>query len=358
MNILNKVAISRQQTLPDTGPQHGVGATLTRLFGLAMIRLPTLLRPTMPSLRLLFVLALMLTSCASLDEPAGRSFSFTYGATITDLAPGAVARIWLPVAQNGAHQQIEIETVDVPGDSRFTTEERYGNRLLYTEARADSSGRIPLKVVYSVHRSEVKPQSGAQLSPGQRQLFLQSNAMVPVGAAAVTQLVKAAPEAVAPRQLYDLVDEQVTYNKPAGGDWGRGDALWVCDSGHGNCTDFHSLFIALCRGNKIPARFEMGFPLPRDSNAGSIGGYHCWAWFEADGRWSACDISEADKHPELKEYYFGHLTPDRLAFTVGRDLTLDPPQAAAPLNYLIYPYVEVAGVAHTQLEKQFSFTAD
>lgn len=309
----------------------------------------------MSLLRLLFVLALALPSCRSTDLANSRAFTFTYGATITDLAPGALARIWLPLAQSGRHQQVEIVEVDVPGESRHTTESRYGNRLLFTEAHADENGRIAVKVVYSVRRDEVLPHSGTELSDEQRELFLLSNAMVPVGAEAVNQLVDTRDDDVSPRALYDLVDDQVSYDKPAGGDWGRGDALWVCDSGHGNCTDFHSLFIALCRSSDIPARFEMGFPLPADKSTGTLGGYHCWAWFETDGRWSACDISEADKHPELKEYYFGHLTPDRLAFTTGRDLTLEPPQAGPPLNYLIYPYVEVAGQVHGAFEKQFSF---
>jgi len=309
----------------------------------------------MSLLRLLFVLALALPSCSSTELANSREFTFTYGATITDLAPGALARIWLPLAQSGRYQQITIDGVDVPGEPRYTTESRYGNRLLFTEARADERGRIALKVMYSVRRDEVLPHSGSELNDEQRELFLLSNAMVPVGDSAVKHLVDTRDHEVSPRALYDLVDDQVAYDKPAGGDWGRGDALWVCDSGHGNCTDFHSLFIALCRSNNIPARFQMGFPLPADKSEGTLGGYHCWAWFETGGRWSACDISEADKHPELKEYYFGHLTPDRLAFTIGRDLTLEPPQAGPPLNYLIYPYVEVAGQVHSTFEKQFSF---
>ena len=35
----------------------------------------------------------------------------------------------------------------------------------------------------------------------------------------------------------------------------------------------------------------------------------------------------------------------RVAFTMGRDLKLAPAQQSAPLNYLIYPYVEVDGKA-------------
>lgn len=67
------------------------------------------------------------------------------------------------------------------------------------------------------------------------------------------------------------------------------------------------------------------------------------------------DISEADKHPELKEYYFGNLTENRIALSKGRDIVLVPKQAGAPLNYFIYPYVEVDGSAWPTDKMEFEF---
>jgi hypothetical protein len=67
------------------------------------------------------------------------------------------------------------------------------------------------------------------------------------------------------------------------------------------------------------------------------------------------DISEADKNPLMKDYYFGNLTADRVTFSVGRDLTLEPPQAAGPVNFLVYPYTEVDGKPHASFEKRFCF---
>jgi hypothetical protein len=55
------------------------------------------------------------------------------------------------------------------------------------------------------------------------------------------------------------------------------------------------------------------------------------------------DISEADKDPSLKDYYFGRLTENRVTFSVGRDLVLVPKQAGEPLNFFVHPYVEVDG---------------
>ena len=98
-----------------------------------------------------------------------------------------------------------------------------------------------------------------------------------------------------PRMRYDK-----PIDKPG---WGQGDAIWACGNGFGNCTDFHSLFISAARNLKIPSQFEIGFMIPPRNHAseakqsGSVGGYHCWAKFLADGKWLPVDISEADKHP-------------------------------------------------------------
>jgi hypothetical protein len=55
------------------------------------------------------------------------------------------------------------------------------------------------------------------------------------------------------------------------------------------------------------------------------------------------DISEADKHPEKTDFFFGSLDADRVTMTGGRDLTLTPAPAAGALNFFVYPYAEVDG---------------
>ena len=146
------------------------------------------------------------------------------------------------------------------------------------------------------------------------------------------------------------------YDKPKGGQWGRGDSVWACDSRHGNCTDFHSLFISICREQDIPARFEIGFPISAQRGQGDVGGYHCWAKFVADQAWVPVDISEADKNPEKTDYFFGNLTENRIAFTIGRDLQLVPAQQDGPVNFLVYPYAEVSGKKHEALRKSFKYS--
>ncbi len=153
---------------------------------------------------------------------------------------------------------------------------------------------------------------------------------------------------------YEYVTSVMKYDKSGTG-WGRGDALYACDVRRGNCTDFHSLFIALARARGIPARFTIGFPIG-SAKSGDVPGYHCWAEFYSGGVWVPVDASEAWKHPDWHDYYFGHLDAARVAFTMGRDLMLKPRQNGEPLNYLIYPYAELDGTAVPQKDIKTKFS--
>jgi transglutaminase-like putative cysteine protease len=157
------------------------------------------------------------------------------------------------------------------------------------------------------------------------------------------------------RAIYDYVFTTMKYDKTGTG-WGHGDVLYACDAKKGNCTDFHSLFIAMARSQGIPARFEIGFPLPPDKHSAEIAGYHCWSDFYMDGKgWIPVDISEAWKHPEKHDYFFGSHDVNRVQFSMGRDLRLSPPQEGKPLNYFVYPYVEVDGQEYSNVSLAFSF---
>ena len=157
------------------------------------------------------------------------------------------------------------------------------------------------------------------------------------------------------RALYEYVLANMRYDKSGTG-WGHGDTLYACSAKQGNCTDFHSLFISMARSQGIPARFEIGFPLPTDKHSGDIAGYHCWADFHTkDHGWVPVDISEAWKHPEQREFFFGHWDDNRMQFSVGRDVTLSPKQDGEPLNYFVYPYVELDRREYANVSTHFSF---
>jgi len=96
-------------------------------------------------------------------------------------------------------------------------------------------------------------------------------------------------------------------------------------------TDFHALLIGMMRAAGIPARFEIGFSLPADRQAGPVPGYHCWAQFWLDDvGWVPVDASEAWKDPSRREYFFGAHDAHRILFTRGRDILLNPAQDGEP----------------------------
>jgi transglutaminase-like putative cysteine protease len=294
-------------------------------------------------------------------EPRSRTFLFSYQATLAGLPAGKAVRVWLPVPASNEDQDVEIVFQDVPIRSEFHREPQYGNQILYVEGKSNGDAPLTLTLTYRVTRREVKgdmlqqPKASDKLAR-----FLKPDALVPVGGKPLELLKgKDVPmdQMAAAKLFYDVVNQHMRYSKDGAG-WGRGDAVWACDSRFGNCSDFHSLFISLARAAKIPAKFEIGFPLPEKHGDGEIPGYHCWAKFRPDGKgWIPVDISEANKNPRMTEYYFGNLTEDRVAFSVGRDLTLVPKQDGDLINFLIYPYVEVDGkpVPAEKIGKKFTF---
>jgi transglutaminase-like putative cysteine protease len=290
---------------------------------------------------------------ASTKTPAVRSFEATYVGTIAALpATAKKAEVWVPLPSDGPYQAVADVKVSAPVP--FTLEmDSFGNRIAhFVLDRPEQFGKdLEVKATYRVTRREaVAPAAGSvkAAEPPGAAAFLKPNRLVPLTprvkelartlAAGKTDAVSKA------RAFYDYLVENGTYDKTAPG-WGKGDSERFCDVKKGNCTDFHSAFMALARAEGIPVRFSIGFPLTAEKE-GSVPGYHCWAEFWAPGRgWVPIDASDAakTKEPVKKAYLFGHLDPDRFDITTGRDLTLSPPQKDGPINFFIYPYVEVDG---------------
>lgn len=326
-------------------------------------------RPNPPRYPLLAVcLLITLVPSTRAESPAriaaskSRTLTFTYAGAVTGREPGQMVRVWLPVPPSNQEQDAQIVGKDLPAEAKIEVEKQYGNKVLYFQAKADAAGKVPFKVVYEVTRRELKGNASKADVEDAAALarFLKADALVPVEGKPL-DLLKGkrlpADEIATARVLYDVVDDHMRYSKEGEG-WGRGDSVWACESGFGNCSDFHSLFITLARSRKIPAKFEIGFPLPEKRGTGAIAGYHCWAKFKPAGKgWVPVDISEANKDPKRRDYYFGNLTEDRLCFSTGRDLELVPKQDGPPLNFFVYPYAEADGkpLPATSIQRAFSF---
>lgn len=321
-----------------------------------------MLRPMLASLSLL-----LLSILVSAQSPPSRHFIFHYSFTVKNVSPGQSVRVWIPIARSTEFQSVRVVSESADLSLKRTREKEYGNETFYAEVAKATQSEYQFAIDYDVVRREQKvlvdgkPLGGGPHDKAHVQLarFLQPDKLVPITGVpaqlAAEQTKGATTHLDKARTIYDYVFRTMKYDKTGTG-WGHGDTLWACDSKRGNCTDFHSLFISMARSQRIPARFEIGFPLPADKSAGEIAGYHCWADFYVDSvGWIPVDISEAWKHQELRDYYFGQRDANRVEFTVGRDLTLNPKQDGPPLNYFVYPYVEVGGKEYPNVSIGFSF---
>ena len=285
-----------------------------------------------------------------------RRVSVSYTVEVKDVPEGAErVRVWVPYPLEDEAQRILSMKITSPAPFTINYEPEWGNRIIYFEPLP---GPFSFRMDFVVERREIirkvaRSDDGSvdrrsfeqYLSPSR--YVIHSPQVERFSRMAVGEAKTTGEKA---RKIYDFVLENMEYNKKIPG-WGRGDVKRVClaisggKKGTGNCTDFHSFFASLMHMQGIPVLFEMGFPL-KPGVKGPVevkGGYHCWAKFFMSGKgWVPVDISEADKYPSKKEYFFGSICENRILFSRGRDILLNPVQKGERLNFFgPDPYIEV-----------------
>ena len=314
--------------------------------------------------RKLAVLFVWLAAAAWASAQQSRHFSFHYEFTVRNLTPGSQLRVWVPLAHTDEFQTVRVLSTSGELPLKRTQEKEYGNWMLYASTSKATKPEYKFAIDYDVVRREHLSSTAAAkaivLETRERERLLAPDKLVPItglpAELAAKETANATSDEQKARAIYDYVLANMSYDKTGTG-WGHGDTLYACSARKGNCTDFHSLFISMARAQHIPAKFQIGFPLPTDKSSAEIPGYHCWAeFYETQKGWVPVDISEAWKHQEKRDYFFGAHDPNRVQFSEGRDLTLNPAQAGASLNYFVYPYVEVDGKEHINVATSFSFS--
>ena len=320
---------------------------------------------------LLLVLGVIYTGIyllRSFSRTRTRTFEFVYVARIAGLPPGGnMLRLWVPLPVSDPYQKISLLHIESPVAYELHRDPEYGNRYAYLEFNSGQvSFPFEVRMRFQTERHEHRVnlgaarsvRAGAELQADLRR-FLEPDRLVPtdgVIAALAEQETRGLTQSLdKARAVYDFVVSTMRYDKSEEG-WGRGDAIYACNTRKGNCTDFHSLFIGMLRASGIPARFEIGFPLPPDQTEGEIPGYHCWAEFFLDGfGWVPVDVSEAWKHPKKREYFFGANDEHRVLFSRGRDIRFNPEQAGEPVNFFVYPDTELDGKPFEAVQTKFFF---
>lgn len=295
------------------------------------------------------------------NEKNSQKYLFRYEVEIPAFTPRDKKRIslWVPYPREDAYQKVLKFHQKSRWPVHVTTEKKHGNKMIFAEGKASLKPQR-LAFEFEIERFISSGIKKSELDPfTYPKIYLGPDRLIPIfpeiKTLAMNEAKGARKSSEKIRAFYDYVVKTMSYDKSGEG-WGRGDAVWACQAKRGNCTDFHSLFIAMSRSQNIPARFEIGVPIPADLNEGEIPGYHCWAEAYADDleKWIPIDATEAKKSGHVEDY-FGKLPNNRILLSRGRDLVLSPVQKGEPLNYFIYPYAEVEGKELTDIKKNFYF---
>jgi transglutaminase-like putative cysteine protease len=277
------------------------------------------------------------------------TFDATYVATVAGVPEGLKElAVWIPLPATRGAQTITGVTIDSPYAFARYLDPVFGNEYAFARIANPPAGDLAIRVHFVATRHEITQNQPYETTatPDQLKRALKPNRLVTVS----PRVKKLAAEVTAGKTdpieqahaIFEHIVSTMKYDKTIPG-WGNGDTERACDIKAGNCTDFHSLFMSLARAKGIPARFIIGFPLTAPD--GQVKGYHCWSEFYVKGKgWIPVDASDASKIADVskREYLFGNLDPNRVQFTIGRDLTLTP-RTSEPLNYFIYPRAEANG---------------
>jgi transglutaminase-like putative cysteine protease len=176
------------------------------------------------------------------------------------------------------------------------------------------------------------------------------------------------------RKLYDWTLDNVEYWVKDPAKWKAspvGSSEYCYEQCTGNCTDFHSLYVAAARSVGLPARMIYGsfFKGPLNGKPDDQS-YHCWLEVYAPKiGWIPIDVAVADifvgdftlneantpkvnltvadgykgKDEAMVDYYFGNLDDRRVSWHMGRDLALGPDAAVKQVNCIPKAHIEVDG---------------
>lgn len=311
-------------------------------------------------------IVLVLLSLALATSAWGKSHS---GTLIMDFdlsrqAAGKEIKLWLPYPTSDALQTVS----DIRWSGDFAEAAVYTDRenqtpMLFVRWPAKAESR-KLQLRFQVERQEALhrdlPEKEAPWSPADFAAYLGPTSLGPTdgGVKTLADEITAGKTGVLEKSkaIYDWICENM-FRDPKTRGCGLGDVNSLLQSKGGKCADIHSVYVALARAAGIPAREVFGLRQGKTEATDITTWYHCWAEFYLPGYgWVPVDPGdvrkmmltqelklEDEKTKEYRHYFWGGIDSNRVKLSLGRDLTLNPPQAAGPVNYLMYPYAEVGG---------------
>ncbi len=298
-------------------------------------------------------------------------------------ADGAT-QLWLPVplAHAGDYQKRIAIRFEAPGaqSARLVTVSGYDVEMLHvTWPDAKSVGHVELTSRVMTRDRHVDIAARDRI-PGDADLapYLRPTLLLPTDG-----LVKATAEGVVKDQRSDVDKARALYEwvvdntarDPKTRGCGVGDINAMLQNGTmgGKCADINSLFVALARSIRIPARDVYGVRVADSrlgynclGKSGDISkAQHCRAEFYAQGRgWIPVDPADVRKvileeqggmamdNPKVqaaRKRLFGAWEMNWIAYNRGHDVAL-PGSTKKPLPFLMYPNGETQGARLDSLD--------
>ncbi|ALC17784.1 transglutaminase-like cysteine protease [Desulfuromonas soudanensis] len=286
-------------------------------------------------------------------------------------------RLWIPYPVSDANQVVSAVRIDGDyAEAAVYTDRVFRTPMLFARW-ADGAKSRKLTFAFAVERQEVIrrdfPAREGAWDPADYAPYLEATALGPIDGAVkvLADRITRGQGTVAgkARAIYDWTCDNM-YRDPKTRGCGPGDVCTLLTAPGGKCADIHSVFVALARAAGVPAREVFGIRQGKGSEEEITGWQHCWAEFFLPGYgWVPVDPADvrkkmltenlAPESPEAAEYrayFWGGIDPYRIALGHGRDLTLNPPQQGAPVNYLMYPYAEIGATTLDWLDpKTFGY---
>lgn len=271
-------------------------------------------------------------------------------------------RLWIPYPMSNENQ--DITNVEINGNYSYIgvfREGKAGNNILYAEWKESIKERT-LTYSFNVNRKEIVNKKFLKkelpFSKDEFSMYLESTNLGPTGGKVKEYAIKITKgkktNLAKAKAIYNWIVDNM-HRDPNIKGCGFGEVETLLETKGGKCADIHSVFVALARAAGVPAREVFGIRIPKGSEGDMTKAQHCWAEFYLPGYgWVVVDPADVRKAileqkltlqqaKHFREYYFGAVDENRIAFGTGRDIVLNPPQNGQPLNYFMYPYAEADG---------------
>ncbi len=266
---------------------------------------------------------------------------------LTPPKEGGMVSLWIPLPQSDHEQEITRLSISSPQAFIINEEPVYGNKMVYVNSDKLKNGDS-ISISYKIRRKKTGTITDASEDTKRHLALTEREKWDNKITKFVDDVVggERSPLEIG-RKIYNALVDYLTYDKQIPG-CGQGISTWTFEQRRGRCDDFHALFRTMMVYKGIPVRWEQGIPLPYPSAMSKEGkmegdctGAHCWVRFYiGNGQWLPVDVSEANKRKDLREFFFGTLSPNRFKISTGRGIILKPGQAGEPLNSLYFTHGE------------------